>query len=392
MAKVRQSEWGRLNAGQEYGILAVDVDRALGSAGLGEHQQRVMQAIREHSWGTSARRKKRGDPWPDAEPCQVNLKGLAEALGVKFQRLYEARRWLVNARMVVVDNGLLSINKNADEWIDPATGRPLLNPKALVYATIARTRKDGCVKPPDFTTEPGESEQPLVTLARERHSRPAVTNDYAPALTPFTRQRERDSRASVNGHTTPPLPEVDGGTCVTSSAPIPPLDPPIRNPAELEFEISEEEEGSPNQPTYSKPDARDSGGLVGGLGTQSHSSTETTPIPRGLAAVTAEAGRLPGLSAFAVALDAAWSSYPKLASAWRRHPDAPAWSDALVDLGAEPDASRTVPVYVAIVRRLARSTTTSSIPRGASAPRGHSARANAALRDLKARLGMEAES
>jgi hypothetical protein len=190
------SEWGRLNAGQVYGILAVDIDRALANAGLSEHEQSLVQAVRERSWGTSARRKERGKPWPDAEPARLDLQKLAEDLGVPFQRLYEARRRLLTARILTTVGGGLMVNKNAHEWLDARGQTPRLSPAKLAYAASSRSRNRNNPHPPEFTVE------------REDDSRLNVNAIHGQTLKPFTVEREEnsrlgvndDSRLNVNGH------------------------------------------------------------------------------------------------------------------------------------------------------------------------------------------------
>lgn len=182
------SEWGKLNAGQVYGILAVDVDRALACSDLGKYEQIVMQAIRERSWGTSARRKRRGSPWPDPEPARIDLKALASELGVAWQRLYKARKWLVDARMIAQLDGGFTPNKNAVDWIDPASKSPILTPALVAYAARACTRGNDQINPPAFTPD------------CEPDSRGSVNGVHTLHGTPFTRKCEPDSRGSVNSH------------------------------------------------------------------------------------------------------------------------------------------------------------------------------------------------
>ena len=147
-----RSEWGRLNAGQVYGILAVDVDRALACAGLGKYEQIVMQAVRERSW-SSLRRKKPGEPWPDAEPARIDFAALAREMGLLHQRLYEARDSLLASRMLLIKDDGLMPNKNAHEWADPKTGKTRLTPGQIAYAARATTRRKTSATTPAFTPE-----------------------------------------------------------------------------------------------------------------------------------------------------------------------------------------------------------------------------------------------
>lgn len=133
-----ESGWGKINDGQLYGILAVDVDRALALAGLGTYEQIVMQFVREHSWGVTRRKGGRSNPWPEAKPVKVNFTRLADDLKVPRQRLQDARRSLVASRMLLESEAGLTVNKRADEWLDPKDpSRGRLNPSMLSYAARA---------------------------------------------------------------------------------------------------------------------------------------------------------------------------------------------------------------------------------------------------------------
>lgn len=189
-----ESQWGRLNAGQVYGILATDVDRALACANLRDYEAILIQHIREHSWGTSARRKRRGEPWPDARPFRPDLQALAADLEVPFQRLYEARSRLLKARLLLEAPDGLTINKAAHQWLClDAKGNPVgprLDGPRLAYCAAARDRRPNNPNPPEFQAEtPKEIGD---------DSRGSVNAIHTSTLRAFTPKCEDGSRGSVN--------------------------------------------------------------------------------------------------------------------------------------------------------------------------------------------------
>ena len=149
-----ESGWGRLNAGQTFGILAVDVDRALAFADMNRYEGILMQHLREKSWGTSARRKRRGEPWPDAQPYRPDIPAYAETLEIPSQRLYTAKSRLVKARMLVETAEGLVINKNAHQWLAlDSKGNPSgprLTPAMLTEAARAWDCDGSPIRAPEF--------------------------------------------------------------------------------------------------------------------------------------------------------------------------------------------------------------------------------------------------
>lgn len=142
MSKPAPSEWGKLSAGQAYIPFAFDFARAVFSIGLGENTGSLLWYVVERSWGGT----KPKDGWTDPQPVKVPCNELAEQWGVARQRVSEAKRWLVAARILIETEQGLYVNKNADEWIvskerDMKTaGSPLVTPERLAYAAEGRTR------------------------------------------------------------------------------------------------------------------------------------------------------------------------------------------------------------------------------------------------------------
>ena len=132
--------WGKLNSGQSFGILAVDMDRAFRAALLSPTENLFLGEVRETCWGAAVRlRKKPGEEWPDAARCRINLTHLAEQLGISRQQLGAAKKRLIQARVLIEDeDGWLGINKQADEWINPRTGEPRLTPDMVTYCQRAQ--------------------------------------------------------------------------------------------------------------------------------------------------------------------------------------------------------------------------------------------------------------
>lgn len=214
------SEWGKLNAGQPYGILAVDFGRAIFGIAWGKYELPLICYLFENCW-KPAKSKERGKGWPDPTPCKLNLNALATEWGFPRQRLHEAKDRLQAVGFLVERDGEFSINKNAHEWIDPKSGEPILSPQMLSYALKGRSRlkirdqhtsvtpqRDRIRQSPaDDVTVQRDSDssdrQESVTLERDIDGQPC----HAPALHGGTDRQEsvtleRDivSRCSVTSH------------------------------------------------------------------------------------------------------------------------------------------------------------------------------------------------
>jgi hypothetical protein len=190
MAKPEPSQWGKINAGQQYGLLCTDIGRAIFAVDWGKYAKPLLFYVIEHSWGV-ARTKGRAAEWPDPVPCQVNFNALANLWGFPRQRLYEARDWLKEANVLRQTPRGFWIRKDADRWIDPQTGQPLLSPKMLAYALAARTRKgetheQASVTPGGDNVTPGGDKlmRQVVTPGGDILSHPVVTNGTPPLRTP----------------------------------------------------------------------------------------------------------------------------------------------------------------------------------------------------------------
>jgi hypothetical protein len=131
MASERRG-WGRVNAGQSWGVIATDVDRAFAHCRMTTYERMLWQYVREHSWGISARRGAPRGLWPDAIPCPLNLYALARDWGVDRRRLVEAKGSLIEDRIFMDVDGLILINKDASTWPDSR-----LSPQGRAYAMDA---------------------------------------------------------------------------------------------------------------------------------------------------------------------------------------------------------------------------------------------------------------
>jgi hypothetical protein len=137
--------WGKLSEGQPYLPFAFDVGRAIFALGLGENVGSLLWHVLEVSWGSTPRVP---GEWSDPVPCPLDCSELAERWGVHRNRLYEAKRWLMQARILKEVAGGVVVNKKVDSWIDPKGGPcPLLSPERLAWAEEgkARSRK----RPPE---------------------------------------------------------------------------------------------------------------------------------------------------------------------------------------------------------------------------------------------------
>lgn len=128
--------WGKLNSGQGYNIIAVDLDRAIAFARLSHHEAAILQQVREGCWAAAIRlgRKPAGGAWPTAASCRIELKSLAEQTGFGRTQLGNARKSLL-ASKILVDrgDGFVGINKHADQWILPRTGTRRLSARLLEF-------------------------------------------------------------------------------------------------------------------------------------------------------------------------------------------------------------------------------------------------------------------
>lgn len=199
------SEWGKLNKGRVYLPLALDVARALFSVGLGEHCACMFWYIAENSWGHVIHRKS-GDVFPDPVGCPLNLSQLSEDWKVPRQRLSGAKKWLVDACMIEERDGLFWINKDADKWVNPTTGDPLLSPERLAYATAARDIKRKRNNESIMNGTPCTPERSTVHVVDASHERSTVRNVHALNGTPFTLDASHE-RSTVQGdHLIEPAP------------------------------------------------------------------------------------------------------------------------------------------------------------------------------------------
>ncbi len=132
----RMSSWGKINSRQSYNILTHDIDRAISFARLSKTEIPFLEQVREACWSEAIRAhgRKRNDGWPDAEGCQINLTALAALTGISRQQWSVARKNLVASKILLEDeNGTLRINKNADEWVRPTTGKARLSAQLIQF-------------------------------------------------------------------------------------------------------------------------------------------------------------------------------------------------------------------------------------------------------------------
>jgi hypothetical protein len=206
-----ESEWGKLNAGQHYGVLALDIDRALACARMGEYEQVVMQYVREHCWGKATMGKGgRAKRWPESKRLKWSLPHVVAETGYPESRLCEAKRSLIDSRMLIKDGETLRPNKNAAEWVFPEghskAGQKRLSERALAYAVRAQNWRTPTIDEPDASTEldsatpeshSGTAERPF------RHSGtaiPAQRNGITPQRNEIPAQRNgatKEERARV---------------------------------------------------------------------------------------------------------------------------------------------------------------------------------------------------
>lgn len=143
---LRRIEWGKLNNGQRYSIRALDIDRALAAARLGLYETIYLQQAIEDGWHGAVKASKRsGQAWPDPKPARVNIYKLARKTGLLPRNFHKAKRTLLDSRILSSGpNGKVWINKQADDWIDPTTGKRRLTTDLLIWCDEARPKIQKC--------------------------------------------------------------------------------------------------------------------------------------------------------------------------------------------------------------------------------------------------------
>jgi hypothetical protein len=175
MPKPEPSEWGKVSAGQSYGLLATDFGRALFAGGWGRYELIIIGFLMEQCWGAAMKSRIDLSDWPDPVPCRFNLSALSKEWGIPSQRLYEARAALIAKRFAVESEDGLWINKDAHEWVDPKTGGQLIPDVLLDYAESSRTRRKRRDKQASYTENRGnglESTRKTVETAWRVHGKP----------------------------------------------------------------------------------------------------------------------------------------------------------------------------------------------------------------------------
>ncbi len=168
-----KSSYGRINSSQRFGSITLDLDRALHGPGVGfgEYEHFLLEQVREESW-TRARVARKDDP----EPCEIVIRALGRKLGddPKAKRLKATRQLtkaktnLIASRVLIKDaQGRLLINKDAEAWIFPDTGRPRLSEHLRRFCREAQ--------PVVQATLPGCDDRD------EERPAPAVSRDVPPA-------------------------------------------------------------------------------------------------------------------------------------------------------------------------------------------------------------------
>jgi hypothetical protein len=121
------SGWGKLNQGQPYAVLALDVGRALSTVRLTKFEGILFWAVQEHSWSQATRRKGgKGNRWPDPIPFTLGHAELArQVLGEDAEpveveglrvKLTKARTTLLRDGMLVETMEGVLIETNVDKW------------------------------------------------------------------------------------------------------------------------------------------------------------------------------------------------------------------------------------------------------------------------------------
>jgi hypothetical protein len=209
------AEWGKINAGQTFHVLAVDLDRALAHLQLNRYESMVLQYVREHSWGIAVKAKRRGEPWPDAVPCVINASELSRVWGVPRQRLNDAKWNLVNRRILIEENCSVTISKVVEMWVG-------LSPAGLAYARSAQPEKPACTERPSVHVI---NDAPISDHAK--HERGNVQGVNAPAFSACTSHTIEGPRTSEIKKTSED--QTGAGWRETPSQPIPskPADPAL---------------------------------------------------------------------------------------------------------------------------------------------------------------------
>lgn len=267
MPKPGPSEWGKMSEGQTFGLLACDFGRALFSVGWGRYELMLLGYLIENSWGVV--RSKRGrDEWPDPVAVRPNFHALSVRWKVPCQRLYEGRDALKSKGVVMESEEGLWINKDADRWVDPKTGAPLLPPAILSYATDARTRRPATDKQASYTPE----REPI----SDAPSRPSVNPFHATACNGFTPQREVVSRHSVKPHIEERARELDSLDSLDKAEQSPAGDDADRLP-ETPTRVLRPTPDGPPDPAM-RPAYPDGGALDIGAGPHSLSDSDARQI------------------------------------------------------------------------------------------------------------------
>lgn len=157
------SEWGKLQLGQHYQVIALDVFRALAVAGLNKYEWIVIQHVMEQSWYTSFRSKD-GKEYPEPIACPLNVSSLAKAIEGKDaphakvektrKLLSDAKASLAAKRIAMESDGRWTPNKDADSWVVAGTETALLSPAQRDYAASIQTRRNGFKPAPEVVVTP----------------------------------------------------------------------------------------------------------------------------------------------------------------------------------------------------------------------------------------------
>ena len=169
-----RTEWGKMSKKKDgkqqiFNITTQDVDRALALAGLTATEAALFEQIREECWTRPILEKKPGGIWPEAKGCTINLQKLANATGIVRQQWSKAKRNLIASHLIEErDDGTLRINKQADEWINPTTGKPRLTDKLIEFCRSAQPgyapQPDGSIRGRNETVNPRSPHMATVTL------------------------------------------------------------------------------------------------------------------------------------------------------------------------------------------------------------------------------------
>ena len=191
MATKSKSNWGKLQDGQHFQVLALDVFRALALSGMNTYEWAIMQYVIEQSWYTSLKAQGKAQP---AAPCNLCMTELAKALageGRPFKSirtlLYRALRSLLAKNMLVEMGGLYTPNKNADEWVKPDDKSPLMPDGFTGYAASVQVGRKPSTTPKTYDQS--------VTPRDTKQSHGVVPNGGTPydqSVTPCDTKRSHD--------------------------------------------------------------------------------------------------------------------------------------------------------------------------------------------------------